>query len=229
MLYTVIHYLTENFQWRLWAVRQKWLKFYALFLCLLKKIYHMLSKVFVFIAKFFSKMQASVFWAHCFSLLFLRIFPLAPCYFALFTHLLMRGGQSRPDAFPVAALLCPPPAPLSCFLLSPFLRSYADAHPCAQSESTRLRTVFLFLLFGSLIILRWMDLWKIRFRLRWLCGQVCKTPESSQPLMPLKSLAFPNYSAHFLVCRVPFSVFCSFFICSTPERKSWSCHRWKDN
>ena len=190
----------------------------------------MLSKVFVFIAKFFSKMQSSVFWAHYLPLLFLRIFPWAPCYFALLTHLLMRGGQCRPDAFPVAALLSSPPAPLSCFLLSPFLRSYADAHWCAQSESTRLRTVFLFLLFGSLIILRWMDLWKIWFRLCWLCGQkVCKTPESSQSLMPLNSLGLPNYSAHLLVCRAHFSVYCSFFICSATERKSWSCHRWKDN
>ena len=189
----------------------------------------MLSKVFVFIAKFFSKMQSSVFWAHYLPLLFLRFFPWAPCYFALFTHLLMRRGQSRPDAFLVAALLCSPPAPLSCFLLSPFLRSYADAHWCAQSESTRLRTMFLFLLFGSLIILRWMDLWKIRFRLCWLCGQkVCKTPESSQSFMPLNSLALPNYSAHLLVCRTHFSVYCSFFICSATE-KILSCHRWKDN
>lgn len=57
----------------------------------------------------------------------------------------------------------------------------------------------------------------------------CAKPLKVHSLMPLNSLAFPNYSAHFLVCRVHFSVFCSFFICSTTETKSWSCHRWKDN
>ena len=107
-------------------------------------------------------------------------FPKGPMLFiSLFIYLLMRGGQPRPYASPrsSAAVFSFCPLLFISFWVF-FLRCYADAHWCAQSESTRLRTVFLFLLSSSLIMLRWMYLCKIWCKLCWFCHQkVCKSPQ----------------------------------------------------
>lgn len=180
MLYTVIYYLTENFQWRLWAVSQKQLKFYALCFYVYWKICHMLSKVFVFIAKFFSKMQASVFWAH-YLLFVLENFSIGPMLFCSL-HSSFNERRSRRDAFPsssAAVLSSCPSLLLPWVLSSDHMLTPTDVHrvnPQGWGQCFCSCCLVLWL------VLRWMDLWKIQFRLFCLCGQkVCKTPESSQP------------------------------------------------
>lgn len=78
--------------------------------------------------------SSSALSTHCLPILFFRIFSWVPCYFSLLTPLLIRGGQSRPDASAGAVLLCCPPAPHSSPAFLWVLYSDLNAMPTDVTE-----------------------------------------------------------------------------------------------
>lgn len=138
---------------------------------------------------------------HYLPILFSEFFHGPHAIFSLFTYLLMRGGQARPYTSPGAV-----PLVFSSFLLlftcilwsffSDVMLMPTDVHRVNLQGWGR----FLFFLSGSLIMLRWMYLWKIWCKLCRFCHQkVCKNSSSSQHPMPFHSLALSNYLAHLSV------------------------------